>query len=82
MDASEKKNMIDKDAVQQKIQAQLDDVKAQAEQLKAAPHLEVKSGETMRIVFLNLNTLADGPLPALRDIRVRQAIQHAIDRRF
>jgi peptide/nickel transport system substrate-binding protein len=52
----------------------------QADQLKVVPHLEVKSGETMRIVFLNMNTLADGPTPALRDIRVRQAIQHAIDR--
>lgn len=52
----------------------------QAQQIKVMPHVEVKSGETMRIVFLNLNTLADGPLPALRDIRVRQAIQHAIDR--
>lgn len=52
----------------------------QAEQVKALPHVAVKSGETMRIVFLNLNTLPDGPLPALRDIRVRQAIAHAIDR--
>jgi peptide/nickel transport system substrate-binding protein len=52
----------------------------QADQLKAVPHLAVTSGETMRIVFLNLNTLPDTPAPALRDIRVRQAIQHAIDR--
>lgn len=52
----------------------------QSDQLKAVPHLEVKSGETMRIVFLNLNTLPDTPTPALRDIRVRQAILHAIDR--
>lgn len=52
----------------------------QADQLKVVPHLEVKSGETMRIVFLNMNTLADTPTPALRDIRVRQAIQMSIDR--
>lgn len=52
----------------------------QAEQIKVVPHLAVTSGETMRIVFLNLNTLPDSPQPALRDIRVRQAIQHAIDR--
>jgi peptide/nickel transport system substrate-binding protein len=52
----------------------------QAEQIKVVPHLAVTSGETMRIVFLNLNTLPDTPQPALRDIRVRQAIQHAIDR--
>ncbi len=35
----------------------------QAEQLKAVPHLAVTSGETMRIVFLNLNTLPDTPQP-------------------
>ncbi len=52
----------------------------QAEQLKAAPHLEVKSGETMRIVFLNINTLENTPNPQLRDIRVRRAISMAIDR--
>ncbi len=52
----------------------------QAMQMKSVPHLQVKSGETMRIVFLNLNTREDGPLPALRDIRVRQAIAHAVDR--
>lgn len=52
----------------------------QADQLKTVPHLDVKSGETMRIVFLNLNTLPETPAPALRDIRVRQAINHAIDR--
>jgi peptide/nickel transport system substrate-binding protein len=34
----------------------------------------------MRIVFLNLNTLADGPNPQLRDVRVRRAISMAIDR--
>ena len=52
----------------------------QAQQMKAMPGLQVKSGETMRIVFLNFNTREDGPLAALRDIRVRQAISHAIDR--
>jgi peptide/nickel transport system substrate-binding protein len=52
----------------------------QAAQLKSVPHLDVKSGETMRIVFLNLNTLESTPAPQLRDIRVRKAIQHAIDR--
>ena len=52
----------------------------QAAQIKAVPHLAVKSGETMRIVFLNLNTLDGGPQPALKDLRVRQAIHHAIDR--
>ncbi len=52
----------------------------QADQLKAAPHLEVKSGETMRIVFLNINTLENTPNPQLRDVRVRRAISMAIDR--
>lgn len=52
----------------------------QADQLKAAPHLSVKSGATMRIVFLQFNVLAEGPLAALRDVRVRRAINHAIDR--
>lgn len=52
----------------------------QAAQLKAAPHLDVRSGETMRIVFLNINTLESGPTPQLRDVRVRRAISMAIDR--
>lgn len=52
----------------------------QAEQLKAAPHLQVVSGGTMRIVFLQLNSLPDGPAPQLRDLKVRQAINHAIDK--
>ena len=52
----------------------------QAEQVKVVPHLGVKSGETMRIVFLNLNTLETTSTPPLRDVRVRKAIQHAIDR--
>ncbi len=52
----------------------------QADQLKAAPHLSVKSGATMRIVFLQMNTLPEGPSAPLRDVRVRQAINHAIDR--
>ncbi|MDJ1159992.1 ABC transporter substrate-binding protein [Chelatococcus sp. SYSU_G07232] len=54
--------------------------KDQADQLKAAPHLQVVSGETMRIVFLQMNTLEGAPSPALKDERVRKAIIHAIDR--
>ena len=34
----------------------------------------------MRIAFLHLNTLENTPAPQLKDIRVRQAIMHAIDR--
>jgi peptide/nickel transport system substrate-binding protein len=52
----------------------------QAQQLKSVPTLQVVSGETMRFVFLHLNTLPQGPAPQLRDIRVRKAIMHAIDR--
>jgi peptide/nickel transport system substrate-binding protein len=52
----------------------------QAKQLKAVPSLEVASGETMRIVFLSLATRDGTPVPQFKDIRVRQALNHAIDR--
>ena len=54
--------------------------KDQAEQAGAVPHLQVVSGETMRIVFMQLNTLDGSPAPQLKDVRVRRAINHAIDR--
>lgn len=50
----------------------------QALALKSVPHLQSVEGETMRIVFLNLNTREDSPFPAMRDIRVRKAIAHAM----
>jgi peptide/nickel transport system substrate-binding protein len=52
----------------------------QADQLKAVPSLAVTSGATMRIVFIQMNTTPESPVAALRDVRVRQAINHAIDR--
>jgi len=52
----------------------------QANQIRAVPHLQVVSGETMRIAFINFNTLENTPAPPLRDARVRRAIAHAIDR--
>jgi len=52
----------------------------QAQAMSASPMLQVTEGETMRIVFLNINTLDNSPTPALRDKRVREAIMHAIDR--
>jgi peptide/nickel transport system substrate-binding protein len=52
----------------------------QAQQLRTVPRLQVVSGETMRFVFLNFNTMDNSPAPPLRDIRVRKAILHAIDR--
>jgi peptide/nickel transport system substrate-binding protein len=52
----------------------------QAQQLRSVPSVQVVAGETMRIGFLQLNTLDNGPAPQSRDIRVRQAILHAINR--
>ena len=54
--------------------------KDQADQLGSVPSLQVVSGETMRIVFMQLNTLEGTPQPELKDVRVRRAIIHAIDR--
>jgi peptide/nickel transport system substrate-binding protein len=52
----------------------------QAQQLRAPPNLQVVSGETMRFAFLQMNSMDNSPAPPLRDIRVRKAILHAIDR--
>ena len=54
--------------------------KDQAEQLKSMPNLQVLSGNTMRIVFMQMNILDGTPAPQLKDERVRRAIAHAIDR--
>jgi peptide/nickel transport system substrate-binding protein len=53
----------------------------QAKQLAAVPALQVKSGESMRIVFLTLASHDKTPTPMFKDVRVRKAINHAIDRR-
>ncbi len=54
----------------------------QAEQLKADPTLTVLSAETMRVGFLQFDVAgraqANSPL---KDVRVRQAISYAIDRK-
>ena len=52
----------------------------QATQMKAVPTLQIVSGETMRIAFLHLDTREATTAPPLRDLKVRQAIMHAIDR--
>jgi peptide/nickel transport system substrate-binding protein len=52
----------------------------QAQQLRAVPHLQVVSGETMRVAYLVLDSSERAPAPQLRDVRVRRAIMHAIDR--
>ena len=54
--------------------------KDQADQIKAVPNLQVVSGETMRIVFMQMNALDGAPAKQFKDLRVRQAINHAIDR--
>jgi peptide/nickel transport system substrate-binding protein len=54
--------------------------KDQADQIGAVPFLQVVSGETMRIAFLQMNRTPETPTPPLQDVRVRQAINHAIDR--
>ena len=54
--------------------------KDQADNLKTLPHLQVLSGNTMRIVFLQFNTMDGAPSPELKDVRVRKAIAHSIDR--
>src|SRR5262245_16187992 len=52
----------------------------QAEQLRDLPGLQVVSGESVLYAILRMNTLASTSAPQLKDIRVRQAIMHAIDR--
>ena len=54
----------------------------QAKQLSAVPNLSVLSAETMRVGFLQLDSrgISPGSEP-LKDVRVRQAIAYAIDRK-
>ncbi|OZI23683.1 ABC transporter substrate-binding protein [Bordetella genomosp. 9] len=54
--------------------------KDQAEQLASMPNLQAVSGNTMRIVFMQMNTLPNTPAPQLKDERVRKAIAMSIDR--
>lgn len=54
--------------------------KDQADQVAKMPNLQVVSGETMRIVFMQMNTMDGTPSPQFKDIRVRKAMMHAIDR--
>lgn len=52
----------------------------QAQQLRGVPSVQVVSGEIMRVVFLQVDSTEQTPAPPLRDVRVRKAILHAIDR--
>ncbi len=54
----------------------------QAEALKASPQMSVLSGETMRVGFLSINNNGSTPESApFKDVRVRQAVNHAINRK-
>jgi peptide/nickel transport system substrate-binding protein len=52
----------------------------QAQQLSRVPDLKVESTESMRIAFVHLAASDKSPFPQLKDVRVRRAITHAIDR--
>ena len=56
--------------------------KDQIKQLKAVPNISVLSAETMRVGFLQFDALGRTPSAVpLKDVRVRQAISYAIDRK-
>lgn len=53
----------------------------QAEQLKAMPNLSVLSSETMRVGYLQLNSLGtDSENSPFKDVKVREAVNYAINR--
>ncbi|WP_210485425.1 ABC transporter substrate-binding protein [Microvirga antarctica] len=52
----------------------------QAARLASRPGIVVKSVETMRLSFITFNTRETATKNPLADVRVRQAIAHAIDR--
>jgi peptide/nickel transport system substrate-binding protein len=52
----------------------------ETEQLRGVLNLQIVPGDTGRFAFLHLNGSEKTPVPPLRDIRVRKAILHAIDR--
>jgi peptide/nickel transport system substrate-binding protein len=52
----------------------------QAKQLQSVKDLTVAAGETMRVVWLTMASSDKTPAPVLKDLRVRQAINHAINR--
>ena len=52
----------------------------QAKQLRSVRDLTVVAGESMRVVWLTMATREGSPAPVLKDIRVRKAIAHAINR--
>jgi peptide/nickel transport system substrate-binding protein len=52
-----------------------------AEQLESAPNVTVKAAPTTRLSFLSLDAAGRSGDTPLKDVRVRRAIYHAIDRK-
>ncbi|MFI4982044.1 MAG: ABC transporter substrate-binding protein, partial [Nevskiales bacterium] len=52
----------------------------QAQRLAKSPGITVKSNETMRFSYIQMNARDNGKPNPLRDVRVRQAVAYAIDR--
>ncbi len=52
----------------------------QAKQLETGAKTGVSSVPSVRVIFITLNTLDDSPVPALKNVKVRQALNYAIDR--
>jgi peptide/nickel transport system substrate-binding protein len=52
----------------------------QARQMTTVPTVKVTSGESMRIVFLTLAIREGAPITPLREVKVRRALAHALDR--
>lgn len=50
---------------------------SQVERLKAEDNIEVIGNPTTRVIFMGMNTLAEGPL---QNVKVRQALNYAVDR--
>lgn len=50
-------------------------------QLKNAPNVSAANAETLRIFYMGLDAAGRTKTPALENVKVRQAINHAIDRK-
>ncbi len=52
----------------------------QAKQLETGQKTGISTAPSVRVIFITLNTLDDSPSPALKNAKVRQALNYAIDR--